>query len=186
MFKLLFHLQKCLSLFLTFLSFQPPISYLYNLKIMLLCFVSVFPFPLLPLPLYSKKMLHSLLQLWSITLQLIDLLKITAIIRPALSFVGPGAELIRAPCPACTMRCELHFHLCCYFCFLALFSWAFLPFSQVQYHHLYQKMRQSINSVWEPPTSFICIPFSVLFLFVIYVVEESFVIFCDILWIPWR
>lgn len=64
--------------FCSLLSLQPPISHLYSLEIMLLCFVSVFPFPLLSSPLYSK---NYNFQLWSITLQLIDLLKITAI-RP--------------------------------------------------------------------------------------------------------
>lgn len=90
-----------------------------------------FPSLSFPSPFIQKKSCTHYFQLQSITLQLVDLLKITAI-RPELSFVSPGAELIGAPCPERVKQCKLRFHLCCYFYFLApvLMSLpAFLPCS---------------------------------------------------------
>lgn len=66
----------------------------------------------------NKELQHFLPQLWSITLQLIDLLKKTAI-RPEILFLSCGAELIGALCPECAKQYNLRFHLCCDICFFA-------------------------------------------------------------------
>lgn len=137
----------------------------------------------LPVPLCSKEILHSLFPVVDYHPTDYRLLKITAIM-PELSFVISGAELIRAP-HSDYANVSFVFPFVVISVSLPVLSRGFLPFSHVQYHQLYQKIRWSFSSVWEPHLSFICIPFSIFFIFVIYMVEESVVIFCDILWIPW-
>lgn len=66
---------------------------------------------------FQKRCSSHHFQLLSITLQLIDLLKIAAI-RPEFSFVCSGAKLIWVSHSVYTKQWKIRFHLC-YFCFLA-------------------------------------------------------------------
>lgn len=130
-------------------------------------------FSLSLLSIQNKCCIHHF-QLQSIPpLQLIDSLKIAAI-RPELSFASLGAKLIWGHFSESPKQCKLRFHLCCYFCFLASVIMG-LPAFLLHSVSSFLSENMAKHAVWEQPLPFIFFLFSLLFLFVIYTVKESFV-----------